>query len=236
MRILLATCFALTSLIFCGSTQAENIRFATGYPSLEATDGMAHINNFVDLGFIGNWAANVFQLNITRPASIEMVRGVGSQMAYQPVAWQDFGATLRVFSSLSAFEASPLSGDVVNANLTLQSTEPFGFTDFGGYPNHLVNLNVQGDVSLNPGTYWVAVEVQRGGLLWAWQESAINLGSAYQVLDVRPEPYHLLNEFPDFYTTATPAIDLIGTVVPAPSAVSLLMATGAVLGLRRRRS
>jgi hypothetical protein len=216
----------LVGSLFASNARADLLRFATGYSSQAATAGNPGLVSGAAFAPITTYSLTAFELTITERTRIDQFAFVGNTPT--PTL---FPFSVMVHSSLAAFSANPLGADVYGATVwTINSQEAFGAGGGAGGMawDYFTLVNPPGlDIVLDPGTY--AITIYRDAN-WRFADSDIDLGTDWLASDGIPGVF----AWEQFRPSGTAAIDVYGTVGPAPGAAALLM-FGFAAATRRRR-
>lgn len=151
-------------------------------------------------------------ISITAPTAIVDIAVVGGN-AFTP--WADYDLRIAVHGSLAHFASDPLNGDVISVEqIAIQPSPPVLFGGSSatlGFDNHYVELAFAPFV-LPPGDH-VMVIAFRSFTEFHISESTVDAGSAWRVTSFMPGQVRSYRA--DLgYPTGTPAIDVVGWVLP----------------------
>jgi hypothetical protein len=190
------------------------LRFATGYPSQSATAGNPGLGSGWQPPPVLTYSLTAFELSVTQQTRIDQFALVGNTLFPQ---LQDFRVI--VHSSLAAFTANPLNGDVYSSTVwNINSQQPFGAGAgaLGMAWNYYTLVNPPGaEIILNPGTY--AVTIYRDNT-WRFADSDIDLGTDWAADSTLPGQ---LFAWQNFRPSGTAAIDVYGRFVDCPADLNL---------------
>jgi hypothetical protein len=233
-----ATTSIIVTLVLASATFAGDdpyLRYATGWPDNQAWVENAAPMDGYDEG--AEWGTTAFQFIVAQPTMITSLAGVGGN----PGVLTNATPIINVYSSLTAFAANSLVGDIHTQTGSLVTTTPppFGFMG-AGFQNNYYEYKIT-PFLLDPGTYFLSVYHTNAGQFW-YAESTNDLGSDFSA--IWSEPGVILNYADDLgYATGTVAIDVRGhpvaTDVPTVSewgvaVMTLLLLTAGTIVYTKR--
>jgi hypothetical protein len=190
------------------------LRFATGYPSQAATAGNPGLVSGWQSPPVLTYAITAFELTVTQQTRIDQFACVGNTPTPQLHPFR-----VIVHSSLAAFAANPLNGNIYSSTAwNINSQQPFGAGAgaLGMAWNYYTLVNPPGaDIVLNPGTY--AITIYRDNN-WRFADSDIDLGTDWAATNSFPGQ---IFPWESGAPSGTAAIDVYGRFVDCPADLNL---------------
>jgi hypothetical protein len=170
-------------------------------------------------GRTGEYSVSCFRLVLSDTAYIMGFTGAGSDGNEPPDLFGDFTPYCNVFSSLDAFAANPMRGDVYfNIPLFVHHAEAYG-DDPKERWLHTMPFT---PFFLDVGTYYIAIQIDKEAETWWYNQSPVDLGTDYFATSDAPGEVFAW-ESQKGYDTGTIAIDVRGVlgVIPCPADVNV---------------